>query len=217
VRRRLAGLAACGVVLAAACVTLHPDRTAYGLGEPSGATAFAPAPEPGKALVVFLRPMYTHWKPWAFGMENVQYFPPSVYRVDGDTRELIGFVDEGNKVAAQCPTGPQLFMIDSTENMDFLEATLDAGKTYYVMVEPRTGVAVPRWSLVPVRAAAARSPFFARTLREDTVWMQLAQPGREWYDNNRARLTERQGYYRAKWDSREDKARRKKLEPGDGV
>ena len=209
-RLRLAVLPA--IVFAAGCVTMHPDVTAYDLGAPGS----PPQPAPGKALVVFLRPMPVHWKPWAFGMEKIKYFPPSVYRVNGDGQDLIGFVDEGNKVAAQSPPGRQLFMIDSTENVDFLEATLDAGKTYYVMVQPRMGVVVARWSLLAVRSVTAKSEFFAKTLHDDTAWMQVTPKGREWYDNNRARLTDKQRGYKAKWDSRGENAA-KTLNPDDGV
>src|SRR5687767_12203944 len=107
------------VVLLAACAGSSPRM------QEITAERYAPAPEPGKALVVFMRPSGL-----GFAIQS------TVYEVSGDELRIIGIVSAKTKVAYQAEPGKRLFMTVG-ESADFMSAELQAGRTYYAAVAPR--------------------------------------------------------------------------------
>lgn len=158
------------------------------------------APEPGKALVVFLRPS-------SYG----GLIKTSVYEVRDSDQAFIGIVAQKTRIAWQADPGQTRFMIVG-ENADFMEATLEADKTYYVLVSPRVGVWKARFSLLPIRTdAAAEHNVHSEEFSE---WMGKSKPivrtasAEAWYAKHRASIDGKREKYLRKWDGMlpEDKA-----------
>lgn len=102
----------------------------------SSAQDFAPAPD-GKAVVYFVRPS-------ALGLAvNFSYF---------DNTKLIGKFNAPKYIRYECEPGEHLFWARS-ENRDFIEANVDAGKIYFIEAVPKMGAMKAAVQLVPVDPA----------------------------------------------------------------
>lgn len=145
----------------------------------------------------------------------------SVYEVKNDTEELVGIVSAKSKVAHNVPSGEHLFMVVS-EGADFMSATVEAGKTYHVLVAPRVGFWKARFSLIPIHNDPAEkyningSEFAG--WNSSTQFVELKDSGREWYRQNAADIARKRKNHLERWNalSAENKAR-KILYASDGV
>ena len=149
-------------------------------------------PEPGKALVLFMRPSSV-----GFAIASSVYDAP-----DEDTR-FIGVVRSKQKMAYQAEPGMHRFMVIA-ENADFMDATLEAGKTYYVLIQPRMGVWKARFSLFPVHNHAdpgdtLQNPEFAKW-NAKTELVATSPAGLAWYEENKASVAEKKADYLTKWN-----------------
>ena len=149
-------------------------------------------PEPGKALVLFMRPSSV-----GAAIASTVYDAP-----DEDTR-FIGVVRSKQKMAYQAEPGVHRFMVIA-ENADFLDATLEAGKTYYVLIQPRMGVWKARFSLFPLHNHAdpgdtLQSPDFPKW-NAKTELVATSPAGLAWYEENKASVAEKKADYLAKWN-----------------
>ena len=80
-----------------------------------------------------------------------------------------------------------------SEPADFLEANVEAGKTYYIVVDPRIGAFSARFSLYPVRTDGAtdyhtESKKFLK-IQKKAKPTTLTEDDREWYEKRRCRKT----------------------------
>jgi hypothetical protein len=173
-------------------------------------TAASPTPAPDKALVVFMRPSN-----YGGGIQA------SVYDATGPGEEFIGIVSANTKVAWQAEPGKHLFMVIG-ENADFVNATLDPGKTYYILVSPRMGVWKARFSLLPIHDDPAakyslRSDDF-REWQAGTYFVEKSPAAETWYREHAASVAEKRADYMDRWktSSPEQQAELTVL-PGDGV
>jgi len=152
----------------------------------------SPKPEPGKALVVFLRPSF-----FGGGISSSIYDAP-----DGDTT-FLGVLKYKDKVAVQMEPGVHRLMVVS-ENADFLDATLEADKTYYVLVKARPGGWKARFSLIPIhnRADAEYSLQSAdfKEWNEATSFVVKTDKAEDWYQNNKASVEQKKADYLVKWE-----------------
>ncbi len=170
----------------------------------------APQPAPDKALVVFMRPSN-----YGGGIQA------SVYEASQPQEQFIGIVSANTKIAYQADPGKHLFMVIG-ENADFVNATLDAGKTYYVLVSPRMGVWKARFSLLPIHADPAakyslRSEDF-RKWQAGTHFVDTTPAAEAWYRANAASVAGKRADYMQRWttSSAEQQAELTVL-PGDGI
>jgi len=92
------------------------------------------APQPDKALVVFMRP------------KKIAGYVSSVIF---DDQALVAVLMDYTYAAYQTTPGKHRFMVVS-EAADFMDADLEAGKVYFGLVNVRMGVWRGRFSLVPV-------------------------------------------------------------------
>lgn len=60
------------------------------------------------------------------------------------------------KVAYHTEPGEHMFMVIA-ESADFMQATLEAGKTYYAQIVPRPGVWKARFSFRPINDIAGET------------------------------------------------------------
>lgn len=173
-------------------------------------SAAAPQSVPGKAMVVFMHP---------FRMGGA--IQSSVYDTTNGNNVFIGIVSSGTKVAYQADPGTHLFMVVG-ENADFMNASLDAGKTYYVLVSPRMGMWKARFSLLPIHNDASakynlKSPEFSQWQRE-TNFVEKSGSANAWYSAHAADVATKQADYMQRWNtaSAEQKAELT-LRPEDGI
>jgi hypothetical protein len=170
-------LSACGGVKSS-----HMSRVDQGI-EPSA----------DKAVIVFLRPS---------GMGGA--VQSSVYNVTGE-QEFIGIVSSGTKIAHAVTPGKHLFMVIG-ENADFMDAEVEGGKTYYVLVAPRSGFFKARFSLLPIHSDAAakysiRSERFD-TWHKDTYWVENGVTAQQWYEGAKQSVNQKRIVYLRKWRAR---------------
>jgi hypothetical protein len=161
------------------------------------------APEPGKAMIVFMRPS-------TLGSA----IQSSVFRVAEGTPEVVGIVAAKAKVSYQVDPGEHLFMVIG-ESADFMSAEVEAGKTYYALVTPRMGVWKARFSLKPV----AR-PDQDRTQLDEWLeacsWVEKSAATESWAAENMADINDKQASYYIKWMEKSE-ADRPRLTPQDGI
>lgn len=145
-----------------------------------------PAPEPGKALVVFMRPSGL-----GFAVQS------SVFEVRDHHPSLIGIVAAKTKVGYKVEPGKRLFMAIG-ESADFLTAELEPNRTYYVQVTPRMGLWKARFSLDPVRKADLETAEFRSSL-EECRWVEKTPASDNWALGNMASIQSKRSEYYPEW------------------
>lgn len=158
------------------------------------------APEPGNALVVFMRP-----SGFGFAVQSV------VFDATAEEPKLVGIVSAKTKIAYQVRSGDHRFMVVS-ESADFMDATLTEGKTYYALVTPRVGVWRARFSLQPVRKSEVGGKEFNEWI-EDTRWVENTEGSAAWARENMPSVREKQADNITEWLNKPD---RPILYPQDG-
>lgn len=160
------------------------------------------APEPGKALVVFMRPSGL-----GFAIQS------SVFEIKDDTPVLIGIVAAKTRVSQQVVPGKYLYMTIG-ENADFMSAEVAAGKTYYVKVEPRMGMWKARFGLEPYRAKDLAGSAFAGELKDCRPVAKTAESD-AWAAENMMSIRQKRSEYYADW-MKKPEAERPRLLAEDG-
>ncbi|HWU52118.1 MAG TPA: hypothetical protein VN153_04815 [Tahibacter sp.] len=189
-RAAAAVLLACVVAACGPVKSDHMTRVERGL-----------SPSPDSAVIVFLRP-----SGYGGGVQSSVY---DVSRSGG--QEFIGIVSGGTKIAHAVAPGKYLFMVIG-ENADFMDAEVEAGKTYYVLVAPRMGMFKARFSLLPIHPdARAKYSIDSERFREwqrDTYWVENGPTAQRWYSESRESIDRKRITYKRTWNGRstEDKA-----------
>ena len=152
----------------------------------------APKPQDGKAMVVFLRPSFV-----GGAIASTVYDAP-----DGEDT-FLGSVAHKEKLAYQAEPGAHRFMVIA-ENADFMDATLEAGKTYYVLVSPRMGVWKARFSLLPVHNDPAaeesvQSAEFKKWMAKSS-FVEATESNLAWYEKSKGSVEEKKADYLKKWN-----------------
>jgi len=151
-----------------------------------------PVPEEGKALVVFMRASFVG-----------SAISASVYDAPDNDTHFIGVVQNKQKMAYQATPGAHRFMVIA-ENADFMDANLEAGKTYYALISPRMGVWKARFSLFPIRQTSAdeynlQSADF-KEWQAKTRFVVTSPDGEAWYEDNKESVAEKKADYLKKWN-----------------
>lgn len=160
----------------------------------------APKPAPGKALVVFMRPSFMG-----------RAIAATVYDAPDSGTTFIGEVGYKDKLAYQADPGMHRFMVVA-ENADFMDATLEAGKTYYVLVRSRPGMWKARFSLLPMHNRAdAEYNVQGPDFQQWTAAGQVTEPtpaATAWYEAHKADVESKKADYLQKWNrmAAEDRA-----------
>jgi hypothetical protein len=169
-----------------------------------------PRPDADTALVVFLRS--------SFVGSAIQ---STVYETEAAGQRFLGIVSNKTRLATRVAPGAHRFMVIA-ENADFLEATVEAGKTYYVLISPRPGMWKARFSLLPIRndqnaQLSLQSADFAKWMKKTTL-VEIAPEAEEWYREHQASINKKRDGYLKKWDrmTPADKSELT-LNPEDGV
>jgi hypothetical protein len=161
------------------------------------------APDAEHALVVFMRPST---------MGNA--IQSSVFDITDGQSKLVGIVSAKKKVVCKSDPGERLFMVVG-ESADFMKADLQAGKTYYSLVEPRIGVWKARFSLEPVHKADLNSDKFDDWVKS-CQYYENTDASLKWAEQNVDSLNSKKEKYLEKWNSRPE-AERPALFSEDGM
>lgn len=135
-----------------------------------------------------------------------------------DGEKFIGVSESRTQFGYLAEPGKHLFVI-TAENNSFLEANLQAGKTYIVLVEPRIGVFFNRVSFKPIKRNLSRRFNYASVLRDEEVFIKR-QPNiakiEEWESNdvNKAYIKKILATYQSEW---KNEYKWPTLEFGDGL
>ena len=150
-------------------------------------------PDPGKAMVIFMRPSTL-----GFGIQS------SVFELnDNNEPELLGIVAAKKKIAAQIEPGEKLFMVIG-ESADFMSGMLDAGKTYYALVTPRMGWWKARFSLKPIDEETYNSSKFSEWFEACEEWVQKNEDSEFWASDNMPSIKDKRLEYYPKWRDRKE-------------
>lgn len=145
----------------------------------------SPTPLPGKAMVIFMR-----------GRDSA-LVQSTVYEVKGTELEMIGIVAAKTKVAYQVDPGKRVFMALG-ESADFMNADVQAGRTYYVSVVPGLGNWKARFTLDPFHRAQVDSAEFKSNF-SDTRWVRKTAATDEWFVANRSSVQSKRSQYYSDW------------------
>jgi hypothetical protein len=159
--------------------------------------AYVSAPRADQATIVFLRP-----STFGFAIQS------AVFDVTEKPPTFVGIVSAGKKIGMSTTPGQHRFMVVS-EAADFMDAELNAGKTYYALVTPRMGMWRARFSLRP---APADSPDLAGYLK-DTNWVENTADSQAWAKSNLDSVLAKKAEYIGEWEAKPDKPI---LHAGDG-
>lgn len=141
-------------------------------------------PEPGKSLLIFIRPS-TYG-----GLVQATIYDDTTY---------IGTVSANTKVAYQATPGKHMFMVIS-ESADFMQADLTEGKTYYAQVAPRWGVWKSRFSFIPINGQVSTDDL-NQWLKDTTLAKANAQ-GLNWAKSNQASILQKHDKYLIDWNNK---------------
>ena len=149
-----------------------------------------------QAQIVFMRPSM-------FGGA----IQSTVYKVDPDQngQQFIGVVSSHTEVSYSVAPGDYLFMVIS-ENADFMDAHVEAGKTYYALVSPRPGWWKARFSLLPIHndpkaEYSTQSSDFAGWQSSCALVERTAQAD-QWYTDNKESVDSKRSDYLKEWNGR---------------
>jgi hypothetical protein len=175
----------------------------------------SPGPEAGKALVVFMRPRF-------FGGSGDKGPPVTVYDAPDGATTFLGAIEYKHKLAVQMAPGAHRLMVAGAESVDFLDATLDAGKTYYVALKARPGTWTLRFTPIPVHTdPAAKYSVQGTTFREwnqGAMFLEKTPAADAWYADIQDEIAAMKAKWLPAWLAKpgDDPATRR-LEAGDGV
>lgn len=154
-----------------------------------------PAPAANQAVVVFVR-------------SDVDATSAAVF--DGD--EFLGVLLGSTYIAHTATAGDHRFMVIS-EAADFMDATLEPGRVYFALVEPRFGVWRARFSLNPVSPLEPEWKDLPDLFRS-VILVTPNAAGKSWAQENSPSIRQKHEAYLREWMMKKEKP---KLYPQDGV
>lgn len=169
-----------------------------------------PVPAEGKAMVVFVRPS---------GYGNV--VAASLFLAPESALIPLGVMYHNEKYAVQLDPGFHRFMVNGSF-VRFLDAELEAGKTYHVLVRSEVGRWKAKFSLIPIRTAeggtnSIHSAKFKEWMTR-AEWIEKSPAADAWFEQYRAEIEPRKIEGLALWlDPEWDEEPRRKLGPEHAV
>lgn len=156
-------------------------------------------PDPGKAMVVFMRPSKLGFAIHAAVFEDDNF---------------IAMVPYNSKFVHMAKPGKHQYMVVS-EAGDFMSADLVAGKTYYAIVAPRMGAWRARFSLQAVRKEEISKHDDVQECLRECQYVVNAPSAAIWAQNNKPSIMEKKAKYYEVWMEK-NPSERPHLRPEDG-
>ena len=159
------------------------------------------APGSNEAVVVFMRP-----STYAYAIQS------AVFDVTTQENQLVGIVSAKKKVAYRAKPGKYMFMVLG-ESADFMQAKLEAGKTYYATVNPRMGAWKARFSLGAVHQNIDQAKL--NEWKKGCSWVETTDTTYQWAEQNAPSIQSKRDAYIEKWNNKPDSGK-PTLYPEDG-
>ena len=158
-------------------------------------------PPADRAAVVFLRPSLTT------GTHSASLFELR----PGTEDRFVGILTAETQMVDYVPAGRTRFMVLG-RGAEFLDAELQAGKTYVVaLMPPPAGSSDSYFALVPVRGEARAASI--RQCSESCTWVENTDQSRAWSQRTWYSIQAKKTAYLPKWEAR---AERPTLRAADG-
>jgi len=158
-------------------------------------------PNDDESVIIFMRPQTL-----GFAIQS------SVFDISTDENKLVGIVSAKKKVAYRTEPGKHFFMVVG-ESADFMKADIMAGKTYYVLVNPRMGAWKARFSLGPIHNDINQAKL--KSWLNSCVYTENTEKSFKWAEQNAPSIQKRHVDYLKKWNNKPD-SRKPMLHPEDG-
>ncbi len=161
-------------------------------------------PKPDQALIVFMRA-----STMGFAISS------SLFDVSTSETKFIGVFKSKVKIGYDVAPGEHTLMVVS-ESADFLKATVEAGKTYYVLITPRMGFGKARFTLQPLRQSDLAGPDFPKW-DSATDLVENTPETEEWARSNAPDIEAKRARWYPAWSALPaDKLDEMTLRPEDG-
>ncbi len=162
------------------------------------------APTADTSVIVFMRP-----SGMAFRVQS------TVFDVSDENTpsKIIGIIAAKKRVAYVVKPGTHRFMVLG-ESADFMDAELEAGKTYYAFVAPRMGAWKARFSLDPVNKDELKSDGDFKGCDASCGWLEMSSETDAWAEKHKIEIEAKRTENLAIWIKKPDD-QRPKLKIGD--
>ncbi len=148
-------------------------------------------PDPGKALVIFMRP---------------SSYGGAILATIYDDMDYIGTIPANSKIAYQAEPGEHMFMVIG-ESADFMKADLAPDMTYYARVAARMGIWKARFSFIPFNGDESEADL--QEWISETTLMQMNEKGEQWAMDNAPSIKQKHDEYLTKWLNKDIASRNK--------
>jgi hypothetical protein len=154
---------------------------------PPDKAGYAPTPE--TAVIVFMRP-----STMGFAIQS------SVFDVtdEATASRVVGIVAAKKRLAHVVKPGAYRFMVVG-ESADFMNAEIEAGKTYYAFVTPRMGAWKARFSLLPIGKDQLDTNSALKECNAECSWVELSPDTEKWAQDNMKDIESKRKEYLAVW------------------
>lgn len=156
------------------------------------------APPEGKAQIVFMRPTPGVTK-------------STIFDVTSSENKVIGTLKSRKKLIHTIDPGEYTFMVYGMNNADFMKAKVEAGKTYYVLVQTRIAFWGRRYSLVPIRKIELNGEKFKEWNKSTKLIKINQQELDSWVAKHMKNIQEKRERYFVKWNRKTDAAKERYL------
>ncbi len=196
----------------AAIAAMTIGFTAFGRQETmQEATTPPPAPSAEQAVVEFLRPS-----------KMGGAIRCAIFDVTEGAPRLLGILRPKQKLVVAAPAGKRLYMITG-ENADFMEAELEAGKTFHAVAIARMGAWKARFSLIPLKLHPGEDEWNLKG-KKAAEWLQrckymtMSQPAADqWATENSPSILKKKDAYLPKFQEMDESLKQyRRLIPEDG-
>lgn len=164
------------------------------------------APPEGKAQIVFMRPLF-----FGGGIRS------AVFDISSGENKVVGAMRGKKKFVYIVDPGDYTFMVIGA-NADFMKAKVEAGKTYYVLVQTRMGMWKARFTLVPIRKEELDGEKFKKWDRKARLIEMNQGELDTWATKHMENIQSKRERYFIKWNKKTDEAKKRYfMHPDDGV
>lgn len=154
-------------------------------------------PDPDRALIVIMRINPSFGRALWTDDYNQSI---SIFDVSGEDSKLLGILKQGRKISYDVAPGEYTLMVVG-ESADFMQVTVAAGKTYYVLMNSRLGNWKARFSFRPLRQKDLESSAFAKW-DAGTELVELTPEAVAWAEKHAADIAKKRERYWSDWTSK---------------
>ena len=164
-----------------------------------GEVSYVPGAD--QSVILFMRP-----STFGFAIQS------AVFDVTTDENKLVGIVSAKKKVVYITEPGKHLLMVTG-EAADFMQADLEPGKTYYVLVNPVMGVWKARFSLGAIHKNVNHEKL--EKWKNACQYNEVIEATHQWAEKNSRSIQAKRTKYLPRWEAKPE-SKKPTLFPDDG-